>query len=92
MILLLLHRQLLMAFQRTQGDQQWFKVMTDLWLQTTPGLYLHLFNYLFTFFYAFVQVNPEKLIENLKTSAYIPSVWSKDTQNYISKCWLNYQL
>jgi preprotein translocase subunit SecY len=42
---------------------------------------------LFTFFYAFVQVNPEKLAENLqKQGAYIPSVWpGKDTQKYVSK-------
>ena len=41
----------------------------------------------FTFFYAFVQVNPEKLSENLqKQGAYIPSVWpGKDTQKYVSK-------
>ena len=42
---------------------------------------------LFTFFYAFVQVNPEKLSENLqKQGAYIPSVWpGKDTQKYVSQ-------
>ena len=57
-------------------------------LQTTPGVIIYtLLIILFTFFYAFVQVNPEKLAENLqKQGAYIPSVWpGKDTQNYISK-------
>ena len=80
---------ILMAFQRTQGDQQWFKVMNQIFsLQTTPGVSIYtLLIILFTFFYAFVQVNPEKLAENLqKQGAYIPSVWpGKDTQDYISK-------
>ena len=80
---------ILMAFQRTQGDQQWFKVMNQIFsLQTTPGVIIYtLLIILFTFFYAFVQVNPEKLAENLqKQGAYIPSVWpGKDTQDYISK-------
>ncbi|MCT3411655.1 preprotein translocase subunit SecY [Lactobacillus helveticus] len=80
---------ILMAFQRTQGDQQWFKVMNQIFsLQTTPGVIIYTFLIiLFTFFYAFVQVNPEKLAENLqKQGAYIPSVWpGKDTQNYILK-------
>lgn len=80
---------ILMAFQRTQDDQQWFKVMNQIFsLQTTPGVIIYTFLIiLFTFFYAFVQVNPEKLAENLqKQGAYIPSVWpGKDTQNYISK-------
>lgn len=80
---------ILMAFQRTQGDQQWFKVMNQIFsLQTTPGVIIYTFLIiLFTFFYAFVQVNPEKLAENLqKQGAYIPSIWpGKDTQNYISK-------
>ena len=42
---------------------------------------------LFTFFYAFVQVNPEKVSENLtKQGSYIPGVWpGKETENYISR-------
>src|SRR5699024_10395128 len=41
----------------------------------------------FTFFYAFVQVNPEKLSENLqKQGSYIPSVWpGKETERYVSR-------
>ncbi|AWM74083.1 MULTISPECIES: preprotein translocase subunit SecY [Lactobacillus] len=80
---------ILMAFQRTQGDQQWYKVMTTIFsLQTTPGVVIYtVLIVLFTFFYAFVQVNPEKLAKNLqKQGAYIPSVWpGKDTQKYVSK-------
>ena len=40
----------------------------------------------FTFFYSLIQVNPEKVAENLqKQSAYIPSVRpGKDTENYLT--------
>lgn len=80
---------ILMAFQRTHGDEEWFKIANQIFsLQTTPGALIYtLLIILFTFFYAFVQVNPEKLSENLqKQGAYIPSVWpGKDTQQYISK-------
>lgn len=78
-----------MAFQKSQGDQQWYQVLTNIFsLQTTPGVIIYtILIILFTFFYAFVQVNPEKLAENLqKQGAYIPSVWpGKDTQDYVSK-------
>ena len=80
---------ILMAFQRSQGDQQWYRVMTNIFsMQTTPGVIIYtVLIILFTFFYAFVQVNPEKLSKNLqKQGAYIPSVWpGKDTQDYVSK-------
>lgn len=80
---------ILMAFQRTHGDEQWFKICSEIFsLQTTPGALIYtLLIILFTFFYAFVQVNPEKLSENLqKQGAYIPSVWpGKDTQQYVSR-------
>lgn len=79
---------ILMAFQKSQGDQQWFKVLTNIFsLQTTPGVIIYtLLIILFTFFYAFVQVNPEKLAENLqKQGSYIPGVWpGKKTQDYMS--------
>ena len=41
---------------------------------------------LFTFFYSFVQVNPEKMAENLqKQGSYIPSVRpGKGTEKYVS--------
>ncbi|WEV36620.1 preprotein translocase subunit SecY [Lactobacillus sp. ESL0677] len=80
---------ILMVFQKSQGDQQWYKIMTSVFsMQTTPGVIIYtLLIILFTFFYAFVQVNPEKLSKNLqKQGAYIPSVWpGKDTQDYVSK-------
>lgn len=80
---------ILMAFQRSHGNEQWFKICNQIFsLQTTPGALIYtLLIILFTFFYTFVQVNPEKLAENLqKQGAYIPSVWpGKDTQKYVSK-------
>ena len=80
---------ILMAFQRSHGNEQWFKICNQIFsLQTTLGALIYtLLIILFTFFYAFVQVNPEKLAENLqKQGAYIPSVWpGKDTQKYVSK-------
>ena len=80
---------ILMAFQKNHGNDQWFKVCSNIFsMQTTAGSIIYtLLIILFTFFYAFVQVNPEKLAENLqKQGAYIPSVWpGKDTQNYVSK-------
>jgi preprotein translocase subunit SecY len=56
-------------------------------MQTTDGAILYtVLIVLFTFFYAFVQVNPEKLAENLqKQGSYIPGVWpGKKTQSYVS--------
>lgn len=80
---------ILMAFQKSQGEQQWYKIMTNIFsMQTTPGVIIYtVLIILFTFFYAFVQVNPEKLSKNLqKQGAYIPSIWpGKDTQDYVSK-------
>lgn len=79
---------ILMAFQKSHGDEQWFLICKEIFsLQTTTGALIYtLLIVLFTFFYAFVQVNPEKLAENLqKQGAYIPSIWpGKDTQKYVS--------
>ncbi|MGR3742230.1 preprotein translocase subunit SecY [Companilactobacillus sp. DQM5] len=69
---------IMMAFQASHGDENWFKVLSNIFnMQTTTGALLYtLLIILFTFFYAFVQVNPEKLAENLqKQGAYIPGVW-----------------
>jgi preprotein translocase subunit SecY len=55
---------------------------------TVPGAILYTTLIVgFTFFYAFVQVNPEKLAENLqKQGSYIPSVRpGKGTEEYVSK-------
>ncbi|WP_334329128.1 preprotein translocase subunit SecY [Companilactobacillus sp. HBUAS59699] len=68
---------ILMAFQ-SHSEDTWYQVLTNIFsMQTTTGSLLYtLLIVLFTFFYAFVQVNPEKLAENLqKQGAYIPGVW-----------------
>ncbi|WP_125767954.1 preprotein translocase subunit SecY [Lapidilactobacillus wuchangensis] len=79
---------ILMIFQANHGDEGWYQVLSNIFsMQTTVGAIIYtLLIVLFTFFYAFVQVNPEKLAENLqKQGAYIPSVWpGKETEKYFS--------
>lgn len=79
---------ILMAFQSSHGGDTWFKVLQNIFsLQTTTGAIIYaVLIVLFTFFYAFVQVNPEKLAENLqKQGAYIPGIWpGHETVKYIS--------
>lgn len=81
-------QSILLAFQKSHGADNWYQVMSRIFnMQTTEGAILYtVLIVLFTFFYAFVQVNPEKLSENLqKQGSYIPSVWpGKDTQSYVS--------
>lgn len=64
-------------------------VMTDwLGMQTWYSLVIYVLLILFfTFFYTKMQVNPEKIAENLgKSGAYIPSVRpGKETENYINR-------
>lgn len=80
---------ILMAFQRTHGGDTWYQVLTSIFnMQSGPGITLYtLLIIIFTFFYAFVQVNPEKLAENLqKQGSYISGVWpGKGTQTFVSK-------
>ncbi len=41
---------------------------------------------LFTYFYAFVQVNPEKMADNLKRNSYVPGIRpGEQTKKYITK-------
>lgn len=79
---------ILMAFQRTHGGDSWYRIMTNIFnMQSGPGITLYtLLIIIFTFFYAFVQVNPEKLAENLqKQGSYISGVWpGKGTQTFVS--------
>lgn len=79
---------ILMAFQASHGEDAWFKVMSDIFsMQTVTGSIVYtVLIVLFTFFYAFVQVNPEKVAENLtKQGSYIPGVWpGKGTEKYLS--------
>lgn len=79
---------ILMAFASSHSDDTWYTVLNDVFnMQTTKGAILYtVLIVLFTFFYTFVQVNPEKLAENLqKQGSYIPGVWpGKKTQDYMS--------
>lgn len=80
---------ILMAFQKNHSGDGWYQVMTNIFTMQKPaGTAIYtLLIILFTFFYAFVQVNPEKVSENLtKQGSYIPGVWpGKETENYISR-------
>ncbi|HIZ95377.1 preprotein translocase subunit SecY [Ligilactobacillus pobuzihii] len=79
---------ILMAFAQNHSQDTWYQVMSSIFsMQSTPGMILYtVLIVVFTFFYAFVQVNPEKLSENLqKQGSYIPSVWpGKETERYVS--------
>ena len=79
---------ILMLFTQDHSEDTWYQVMSNLFnMQTTSGMILYtVLIIVFTFFYAFVQVNPEKLAENLqKQGSYIPSVWpGKETEKYVS--------
>lgn len=80
---------ILLGFQSSHGDETWYTVLSNIFnMQSTTGAILYtILIVLFTFFYAFVQVNPEKLSKNLqKQGSYIPGVWpGKDTQDWVSK-------
>ncbi|KRO16968.1 preprotein translocase subunit SecY [Lacticaseibacillus saniviri] len=79
---------ILMAFQATHADDGWFITLNNIFnLQKPAGTAIYtILIVLFTFFYAFVQVNPEKVAENLtKQGSYIPGVWpGKGTEKYLS--------
>ncbi|MBO0474594.1 preprotein translocase, SecY subunit [Enterococcus sp. DIV0840] len=78
----------LQAFSKSYSGEGWYDVMTQIFsYNTVPGAIIYtVLIVAFTFFYAFVQVNPEKLAENLqKQGSYIPSVRpGKGTEEYIS--------
>ena len=79
---------ILMAFQANHSEDTWYQVMTNIFsMQKPAGIAVYtVLIVLFTFFYAFVQVNPEKVAENLtKQGSYIPGVWpGKETEKYLS--------
>lgn len=80
---------ILFAFQSKYSGEQWFKILKEIFsMQTTTGaIFYTVMIILFTYFYAFVQVNPEKLSENLqKQGAYIVPVRpGVETQQFITK-------
>ena len=80
---------ILLLFAQEYSENKWYIIMSQVFnMQTIPGMILYtILIVVFTFFYAFVQVNPEKLAENLqKQGSYIPSVWpGRETQKYVSR-------
>lgn len=85
----------MMAFQLILGffapnfqDAQWFQILSSIFNMQEPiGTVLYaILIILFTFFYAFIQVDPEKAAENLqKQGGFIPSIRpGKETENYLS--------
>lgn len=79
----------LTAFEASQGGKPWFEFLSQIFnYSTIPGGILYTVMIIaFTFFYAFVQVNPEKVAENLqKQGSYIPSIRpGKETEQFISQ-------
>lgn len=75
-------------FSASNADAQWFIILNKIFnLQEPIGAVLYtVLIVVFTYFYAFIQVNPEKVAENLqKQGGYIPSVRpGKPTQDFIS--------
>ncbi|WP_025729649.1 preprotein translocase subunit SecY [Atopobacter phocae] len=75
-------------FEYKLGDQAWYKVFTTIFnLREPAGMVLYtLLIVVFTYFYAFVQVNPEKVAENLqKQGGYIVNVRpGRETEKYLS--------
>lgn len=79
---------ILNAFASGNQSAKWYQVISSIFNMQEPIgaiLYVTLI-ILFTYFYAFIQVNPEKASENLqKQNAYIPSVRpGQATEDYIS--------
>ncbi|MGX7198289.1 preprotein translocase subunit SecY [Enterococcus nangangensis] len=79
---------ILQFFQTKYSGAGWYNTLNTIFdYSTIPGAVLYtVLIVAFTFFYAFVQVNPEKLAENLtKQGSYIPSVRpGKGTEDYVS--------
>lgn len=85
---LLIPSTILGVFTTQYADQEWFQMLQSAFNYRQPfgaAVYVTLI-ILFTFFYAFVQVNPEKVAENLqKQAGYIVGVRpGKSTEKFIS--------
>ena len=83
-----LPQTVLSAVNGQYSEESWYQVATNIFdYQKPAGASLYIFLIVvFTYFYAFVQVNPEKVAENLqKQGGYILSVRpGKETEHYIS--------
>ena len=80
---------IIQALGSSYKGETWYEVVQTIFsYNTVPGAIIYtVLIVAFTFFYAFVQVNPEKLAENLqKQGSYIPSVRpGKGTEEYVSR-------
>ncbi|KPG70407.1 preprotein translocase subunit SecY [Enterococcus sp. RIT-PI-f] len=80
---------IIQALGSSYRGETWYDVVQMIFsYNTVPGAIVYtVLIVAFTFFYAFVQVNPEKLAENLqKQGSYIPSVRpGKGTEEYVSR-------
>jgi preprotein translocase subunit SecY len=80
---------IIQALGSSYEGETWYEVVQTIFsYNTVPGAIIYtVLIVAFTFFYAFVQVNPEKLAENLqKQGSYIPSVRpGKGTEEYVSR-------
>lgn len=80
---------IIQALGSSYRGETWYEVVQTIFsYNTVPGAIIYtVLIVAFTFFYAFVQVNPEKLAENLqKQGSYIPSVRpGKGTEEYVSR-------
>lgn len=81
--------QTIFSFIKIDESNQVLMFLQQLFsLQTVYGIIFYTVLLIaFTYFYALIQVNPEKVAENLqKSSGYIPSVRpGKDTEKYLTK-------
>ncbi len=78
----------IIPFVQNGRDLPWLNRLQEIFNYQTPvGMIVYaLLIILFSFFYTFVQVNPEKTVENLqKNSSYIPSVRpGRETEQFMS--------
>lgn len=86
---MMLPQIILGLFAAENSGETWFKVISQVFNMQEPlgALLYTVLIILFTFFYAFIQVNPERAAENLqKQNGYIPSVRpGQETENFISR-------
>lgn len=81
--------QMIFSFVTVDRTNPWMDFLVQLFdYQTVYGVIFYTVLLIaFTYFYSLIQVNPEKVAENLqKSSGYIPSVRpGKDTETYLTK-------
>lgn len=79
---------ILNTFATNNQGQTWYEILHRIFNLSDPigATFYTLLIVVFTYFYAFIQINPEKVAENLqKQNAYIPSVRpGLATEDYIS--------